>query len=74
MTDQWFRLQAAADLPNQLERIELLLHHPDFSFTSPNRLRALLFILKWWNNVHLHRKDGKGYKLIADAALKVSTE
>lgn len=71
MIDTWFRLKAAADLPDQIERVALLQDHPAFSLANPNRLRSLLFAFKSWNSVQFHRRDGKGYRLIADAVLRV---
>ncbi|CDJ32269.1 uncharacterized protein EMH_0011820 [Eimeria mitis] len=71
LIDHWFRLQSAAELPDQLERIELLLEHPDFSYENPNRLRSVFSVLRQVNYLHFHREDGKGYRLVADAVLKV---
>lgn len=69
--DKWFKAQALSDLPDQVERVEELQNHETFSFTNPNRLRALLLTFAASNLVHFHRLDGKGYKLLADAILKV---
>ncbi|KAL8271420.1 hypothetical protein Esti_004621 [Eimeria stiedai] len=68
--DNYFHLQALSDLPDQVERIEALQEDPEFSFTNPNRLRSLLSQFARSSH-HFHRKDGKGYALIADAVLKV---
>lgn len=72
MIDKWFRAQAAANLPDQVERVAGLRAHPSFTLKNPNRLRNLLsaFI---FNRHHFHRKDGAGYKLIGDAVLEVDT-
>lgn len=68
----WLSVQASADLPDQVERIEQLQEHPAFSFGNPNSVRFLLFDFVSTNYVHFHRGDGKGYKLLADVILKVS--
>ncbi|KAL8446563.1 hypothetical protein Emed_005017 [Eimeria media] len=60
------------DAKDQIERMKQLQEHPDFSFTNPNRLRSLLGAFARSSH-HFHRKDGKGYELIADAAIKVDT-
>ncbi|KAL8435146.1 hypothetical protein Efla_006367 [Eimeria flavescens] len=70
LLDYYFRLQALSDLPDQVERVEELLSHPDFTLTNPNRLRSLLTVFAR-HSPHFHRKDGRGYTLIADVILKV---
>ncbi|KAL8454321.1 hypothetical protein Emag_001480 [Eimeria magna] len=60
------------DAKDQIERMKLLQEDPDFSFTNPNRLRSLLSYFAQSSH-HFHRKDGKGYALIADAVIKVDT-
>lgn len=68
--DKWFRVQAMADLPDAVERVEALLQHPAFTFKRPDRLRAVLGAFAA-NAKHFHRRDGRGYKLMADAVLQV---
>lgn len=69
--DKWFKAQAISDLPDEVERVDKLQQHPDFSFTNPNRMRSLIYVFASNNEVHFHRLDGKGYELLADAVLKV---
>lgn len=71
MLDKWFRAQAGADLPDQVERVAALQQHPSFTLRTPNRMRALLSVFTF-NRRHFHRKDGKGYKIIADAVIEVT--
>ncbi|XP_026191253.1 puromycin-sensitive aminopeptidase [Cyclospora cayetanensis] len=71
LINHWFRLQALADMPDQLERVERLLEHPDFSYTNPARLGALFLTLTSWNSMQFHRKDGRGYELLADVVIQV---
>lgn len=68
LVDKWFRAQAFSDLPDQVERVEKLSGHPDFSLKTPNRMRSLFFAFTL-NHKHFHRSDGKGYKLLADVVL-----
>ncbi|CDJ48286.1 hypothetical protein, conserved [Eimeria brunetti] len=70
MLDKYFRVQAAADVPDAAEKVQQLQQHEDFSFLNPNRLRSL-FSAFVYNRKHFHRKDGKGYTLVADAVIKV---
>ncbi|CDI73815.1 hypothetical protein EPH_0028840 [Eimeria praecox] len=71
LMDQWFRLQAGSDLPDLLERVELLLKHPEFSYENPDRFRAVFGVLAEINEKHFHRSDGKGYRMMTEAILKV---
>eukprot|EP00386_Alphamonas_edax_P007203 GDKI01023909.1.p1 GENE.GDKI01023909.1~~GDKI01023909.1.p1 ORF type:complete len:959 (-),score=369.55 GDKI01023909.1:294-3038(-) len=68
--NKWFAFQAAADLPDTLERVKKLMSHPDFTFKNPNRLRSLLSVFAN-NGSKFHAKDGQGYKLLADTVLEV---
>ncbi|KAL8439404.1 hypothetical protein Efla_007597 [Eimeria flavescens] len=71
LLDKWFRAQAGSDLPDQVERVNVLARHPAFSYTNPNRLRSLVFAFAANNKKHFHRIDGKGYQFLSDALLKV---
>lgn len=71
LLDKWFKAQAISDLPDQVERIIALQKHKDFSFTNPNRLKALIDVFSTSNKVHFHQKDGKGYKVVIDVIVKV---
>ncbi|CDJ28008.1 uncharacterized protein EMH_0036870 [Eimeria mitis] len=70
VVDKWFKAQALSDLPDQVERVAALLQHPAFSLKNPNRLRSLVYVFCSNNHVHFHRKDGKGYELLADVVLR----
>lgn len=72
--DHWFRLQSGADLPDLLERVEVLLDHVDFSYKNPDRLRAVFEALTHNSSHHFHRPDGKGYRLLAEVVVKVSRQ
>lgn len=64
VTDKWFSLQAMAQTPDSVERVEALLAHPDFVATNPNRVRSVLGAFAAGNPTGFHRKDGKGYALV----------
>eukprot|EP00533_Pseudo-nitzschia_delicatissima_P000453 CAMPEP_0116104756 /NCGR_PEP_ID=MMETSP0327-20121206/14639_1 /TAXON_ID=44447 /ORGANISM="Pseudo-nitzschia delicatissima, Strain B596" /LENGTH=960 /DNA_ID=CAMNT_0003597057 /DNA_START=255 /DNA_END=3137 /DNA_ORIENTATION=- len=61
--DKWFSIQAMADLPDTLERIEKLRSHPDFSLVNPNRCRSLVggFCA---NAAGFHHESGEGYVFV----------
>lgn len=71
--DKWFTLQAMADRDDSLEHITQLTQHPDFTLKNPNRLRALIGAFAANNPCHFHRKDGAGYKLLADIVIEVNS-
>lgn len=62
--DKWFSVQATADRPATLERVQTLLEHRDFNLHQPNRVRALLGAFTH-NLPHFHHPSGGGYLLLA---------
>jgi aminopeptidase N len=70
--DKWFSLQAAADRQDAVESVIQLTAHPDFTYKNPNRLRSLLGTFSFANQKWFHRKDGAGYRLLADTVIKVN--
>lgn len=70
--DKWFSLQAVADRDDAVEDVAALTSHPDFTYKNPNRLRALLGSFSFANQKWFHRKDGAGYRLLADTVIKVN--
>jgi aminopeptidase N len=66
--DKWFQTQALAFHPETVEIVEALEQHPDFTLTNPNRARALFgaFSANQWA---FNRKDGKGYRMVADTII-----
>ena len=68
--DKWFAVQALSRRPDTLNEVIRLTQHADFSIENPNRVRSLLGAFTQ-NQVHFHRADGAGYKLLADYVLKI---
>ena len=66
--DKWFALQAAAQRPDTIDRVEALARHPDFTLTNPNRLRSLVgtFGANHWA---FHDISGRGYAFLTDMIL-----
>ncbi len=64
--DKWFAIQAGSSLPDTLDRIKILVRHPDFSMRNPNKVRSLLHLFALQNHFQFHRADGAGYAFIAD--------
>ncbi len=70
--DKWFTVQAVADRPDAVERVEALRHHPDFTLANPNRIRSLIGAFASGNPVHFHRADGRGYALVGAVVRELS--
>jgi aminopeptidase N len=63
--DAWFALEAAAPLPDGLERVARLLDHPRFDPAAPNSVRAVLGGLAG-NAPVFHAADGRGYRFMGE--------
>jgi aminopeptidase N len=66
--DKWFSLQALIPQPDTLDRVCTLTAHPAFSFSNPNRVRALIGAFAG-NPTQFNRADGAGYNFLADNVL-----
>ena len=69
--DKWFGLQAASRREDTLDRVRALREHPDFSLRNPNRVRALIGTFCAGNQVHFHRADGGGYRLLTEVVTEL---
>ncbi len=67
--DKWFLAQASSTRDDTVEVVEGLLSHPQFDPRNPNRLRALVLGFAS-NQPRFHRRDGRGYALLAEQVLK----
>ncbi|HEX4938353.1 MAG TPA: aminopeptidase N C-terminal domain-containing protein, partial [Candidatus Kapabacteria bacterium] len=73
VVDQWFTAQAVAPQSDALEQVEKLLQHPAFELTNPNKVRALIGSFCNANPVNFHRRDGEGYRFLADRIIELNT-
>ncbi len=64
--DRWFVVQAAAQRPGALARVEALESHPAFDSRNPNRVRSVYAAFAMQNLVNFHAIDGSGYTFLAD--------
>ena len=71
VVNKWFALQALIEDDGSVERIDRLMHHPAFKLSNPNRVRALVGMFATGNLTGFHRRDGAGYRLLADTALEL---
>jgi len=70
--DKWFAIQAQSRLPNTLQTVKKLMHHPAFSIKNPNRVRALIGSFIMENRKHFHTITGEGYQFLTDQVLTLN--
>ena len=71
LIDKWLMLNAQAQGTGAAARIAELTRHPDFKWTTPNKVYALLSGFAGGNPAGFNAADGSGYRVIADAILKI---
>ncbi|MGI9407145.1 MAG: aminopeptidase N [Hyphomicrobiaceae bacterium] len=71
VVDMWFSLQAISSDTSTVDRVAELKDHDLFSLTNPNKVRALIGAFAMNNPVQFHRKDGRGYELVADTVIEL---
>ncbi len=71
VVNKWFGVQAMAERPGVVEEVAALLRHPAFSLANPNRVRAVLGVFANFNPSGFHRRDGAGYRLVADVVVEL---
>jgi aminopeptidase N len=71
LVDKWLNLQAAVADAGVVERIGAVTERDVFSWSNPNRVRALFAAFAAMNPSQFHRADGAGYRLLAQAAARV---
>ena len=74
LVDKWFALQAQAKDDRAAARIERLLGHKDFTYTTPNRVYALIGGFTSGNMAGFNAGDGGGYRVVADAIIAIDAK
>ncbi|TDX64338.1 aminopeptidase N [Methylosinus sp. sav-2] len=69
--DKWFSLQSTIPEAETTARIARLMEHADFSFTNPNRVRAVVGSFANGNPTRFHALDGSGYALLERVVLEL---
>ena len=68
--DKWFSIQASSRADDTFTRVQKLMSHPVFSINNPNKVRSLIGAFSA-NHYRFHRKDGSGYRFLADMVLDI---
>lgn len=66
VVDKWLRVVATQGSERVIDDITALTEHPAFDKTNPNKVRALIGAFAGANMRQFHRKDGAGYRLLAE--------
>ena len=73
LVDKWLMLNAQCVGGDQARRIEKLTRHPDFKWSTPNRVYALVAAFSAGNTSGFNAADGSGYRVVADAVLRLDS-
>ena len=71
LVNKWFAAQALVPGKNAPSRVQKLIDHPDFKWTTPNRVYAVVRNFIDGNFSGFHAVSGAGYDLAADAITKL---
>ncbi len=71
LVDKWLMLNAQCAGPGAARRIERLTRHPDFKWTTPNKVYALFAGFTGGNPAGFNAADGSGYRVVADAIIRL---
>jgi aminopeptidase N len=69
--DKWFMTQAIMPGKTALDTVLALTKHKDFTWKNPNRVRSVIAAFASANPTGFNRKDGKGYKFVAESVAKL---
>jgi aminopeptidase N len=69
--DEWFGVQATAEVPDLFDHLAALERHPDFDPKNPNRARSLYGRFRRGNVPGFHEATGRGYRFVAGAILAI---
>lgn len=69
--DKWASVQAISPSPAVFDSLSALSECPQFSWTNPNRVRAVYGAFAMQNPLQFHRTDGKGYLLLTQILQKL---
>ncbi|MGZ8190263.1 MAG: aminopeptidase N C-terminal domain-containing protein, partial [Methylococcaceae bacterium] len=72
VVDKWFAIQASSQAPDTFKTVKTLMHHPAFSLTNPNRVRALIGAFSQANPLQFHAANGQGYQFLADQIIALN--
>lgn len=72
VVEQWFSLQAGANIPGNLPKVKELTWHEAFDIKNPNKVRAVIGAFCNLNQAGFHQKSGEGYRFLADHVITLN--
>ncbi len=69
--DKWFVLHATRPGADTVDLVAVLMDHPAFSLTNPNKVRALIGAFAMGNPTGFHALSGAGYRFIAERVIEL---
>ncbi|MDP2546236.1 aminopeptidase N [Oceanobacter sp. 4_MG-2023] len=72
VVNQWLSVQAGSADLGTLSRIQQLLEHEAFDWRNPNKIRSVIGAFANQALCHFHAQDGSGYRLLADAVIRLN--
>ena len=72
LIDKWLLLNAQCVGGDPAARVTALTQHPDFKWTTPNKIYALIAGFAAGNLSGFNAADGSGYRVVADAVIRMN--
>jgi aminopeptidase N len=69
--DKWFMIQATIPAEDTLDRVKALMQNRHFAPNNPNRLRSLIGSFAMANTRGFNRRDGAGYRFLAEQIIDI---
>ncbi|MEO0412637.1 MAG: aminopeptidase N [Pseudomonadota bacterium] len=69
--DKWFSIQSGSLRGDVLNQVMMLTQHADFTPKNPNRFRSVVGAYAFANPKGFHRRDGAGYRFLADQIIAI---
>jgi len=70
--EQWFAMQSAASIPDNLSHVKALMAHEAFDIRNPNKVRSVIGAFCHNNAVGFHQLDGSGYDFLAEQVIALN--
>jgi len=72
VVNQWLTVQAGSSVKGTVDHINALIGHEAFDWRNPNKVRSVIGAFANQALSQFHREDGSGYKLLADAVIRLN--
>ena len=73
VVNQWLTVQCGSSRLGSADHIEKMLEHEAFDWRNPNKVRSVIGAFANQALCHFHSDNGRGYRLLADAVIRLNT-